>query len=163
MKTTGLSIVANGVISKYGLSLDVSSGGIHFFYTSDKDYGPHKRPLPSTALVRILNFGAFGDKMDHLYHGVSSLLNFDFAGYGGVRDALVWIDHPKENEMIQKVNELSEQFKKIEIPLEPVRLVDDEGTEIYGNFAEVELWANRFHREFSQYLTRANFLRSKVS
>lgn len=162
MKTTGLSIVANGVISKYGLRLDTSNNGAFYFYTSDEDYGLHKIPLPSIALVRRLNSGAFGGKVSHLYHGISSSLNFDFAGYGGVSDALVWTDHPKENEIIQKVNELSEQFKKIEIPLEPIKLVDDNRTEIYSRFAEVELWANRFHREFSQYLTKANFVRPKV-
>ena len=141
-----ISIVANGVIRKYGLSLRDSKDDVLWFYKSGD----------STALVSVnqpastKDFDFNYEKFDYLCRYLEEL-NFDTKPYGGVYDALVWISHPQQFEMVQKITSLSRELR--ELKLEP-RIdsiaIDNNGKKFYGRGCTIGVWVNNFYREFSE-------------
>ena len=112
--TTGIAIVSNAVIRKYGLKLkekhqiDPSDFNLYFFF--------YESPPDSIGIVRRPRYVKETRRESVYLHYSRDKLGFPFWMMGGLDDAKVYIHHPKEDEiidMIEKLNRFLDDFRDI--------------------------------------------------
>lgn len=137
--TVGTTIVSNGVISKYGLKLTFKDKEDKLFFYE----------IPPTYVGIIYPFKEEKSwKNIYLYN--SEELGLKFYRYGGLNDARVYVHHPKEVEIIQRIDELTSGFKEIRLPMKIVNQL--KAGKIFDTYEPLENWAKRFVEEFSPLL-----------
>ncbi len=146
-KTSGIGIIANGVISRYGLKLTYHDEKL-FMYESLPD---------SLGIVRSIS--ELEDGKDIYLYELRKVVGFGFFYYNGMNNAKVHVHHPREAEMIQMIDNLSKEFKSIKIPTKIVEQIKNPSKYdgIIDSYKPLDNWAKKFIKEFSPFLQKAKY------
>jgi hypothetical protein len=147
MKTTiGTAIISNGVISRIGLKLTWND--------EDKNIFIYQTPplFDSLGVVMVQQpYSSDSDPRQNYLAETSTELGFSVLSYGGIDDARVYIQHPEENEVIETIDSLTNEFRNIKLPENIVRQLEKEPFS-FDLYEPLDSWSRRFGEDFSKFL-----------
>lgn len=147
ISTIGTAIVANGVVRKYGIPYMDSDSVMDSLYV----YAGRN----SMAIIRhATDADDLGGKDRYFFGDFDKNLNSVYMNsFGGLREADIWVSHPREREIALEIEKYSSILSSIKLPTDLQDRMIENGSRKSGEVYEpLDKWADDFSREFGNYL-----------